>query len=682
MSEQEAKKRIEQLTRELQQHNYNYYVLANPTISDYDFDQLLKELELLEKQYPQFRLPDSPTLRVGGDITKSFKTVKHRYPMMSLSNSYSEEEIRDFIHRVTKAVGTDVEFVCELKYDGVAISLTYENGLLVQAVTRGDGVRGDDVTNNIKTIKSIPLRLRGDYPEELEVRGEIFMPHIGFNRLNSEREEIGEAPFANPRNATAGSIKMQDPKEVAKRPLDCIIYYVPQDLPGITTHYDAIKYVGNLGIKTSNNIALCRKEEDIFEFINDWNVGREHLPYDIDGIVIKVNNLLLQKELGYTAKSPRWAIAYKFKAERVETVLLSIAYQVGRTGAVTPVANLRPVQLAGTVVKRASLHNADIIAQLDVRVGDTVFVEKGGEIIPKIVAVNFEKRPANALPVKFIENCPQCGTPLVRKEGEAAFYCPNEDNCPPQIKGKLEHFISRKAMNIDSLGEGKIEMLFDNGLVKNVADLYYLTYDQLLGLEKVIPAEENKKEKKISFKEKTVQNILKGIENSLAVPFPRVLYALGIRYVGETVAKKLTARFTSIDQLQQASYDELISVDEIGEKIAESVIEWFKKPEHIEIIERLKAKGVQMEITETAAPVSDVLQGKSFVVSGVFERHSRNEIKMLIEQYGGKNVGSISSKTDYVLAGANMGPAKKEKAEKLGVPIISEEEFEKMIDIV
>ncbi len=682
MSEQEAKKRIEQLTRELQQHNYNYYVLANPTISDYDFDQLLKELELLEKQYPQFRLPDSPTLRVGGDITKSFKTVKHRYPMMSLSNSYSEEEIRDFIHRVTKAVGTDVEFVCELKYDGVAISLTYENGLLVQAVTRGDGVRGDDVTNNIKTIKSIPLRLRGDYPEELEVRGEIFMPHIGFNRLNSEREEIGEAPFANPRNATAGSIKMQDPKEVAKRPLDCIIYYVPQDLPGITTHYDAIKYVGNLGIKTSNNIALCRKEEDIFEFINDWNVGREHLPYDIDGIVIKVNNLLLQKELGYTAKSPRWAIAYKFKAERVETVLLSIAYQVGRTGAVTPVANLRPVQLAGTVVKRASLHNADIIAQLDVRVGDTVFVEKGGEIIPKIVAVNFEKRPANALPVKFIENCPQCGTPLVRKEGEAAFYCPNEDNCPPQIKGKLEHFISRKAMNIDSLGEGKIEMLFDNGLVKNVADLYYLTYDQLLGLEKVIPAEENKKEKKISFKEKTVQNILKGIENSLAVPFPRVLYALGIRYVGETVAKKLTARFTSIDQLQQASYDELISVDEIGEKIAESVIEWFKKPEHIEIIERLKAKGVQMEITETAAPVSDVLQGKSFVVSGVFERHSRNEIKTLIEQYGGKNVGSISSKTDYVLAGANMGPAKKEKAEKLGVPIISEEEFEKMIDIV
>ncbi len=682
MSEQEAKKRIEQLTHELQQHNYNYYVLANPTITDYDFDQLLKELELLEKQYPQFKLPDSPTLRVGGDITKSFKTVKHRYPMMSLSNSYSEEEIRDFIHRVTKAVGTDVEFVCELKYDGVAISLTYENGLLVQAVTRGDGVRGDDVTNNIKTIKSIPLRLRGDYPEELEVRGEIFMPHKGFNRLNSEREEIGEAPFANPRNATAGSIKMQDPKEVAKRPLDCIIYYVPQDLPGITTHYDAIKYVGSLGIKTSNNIALCRKEEDIFEFINDWNVGREHLPYDIDGIVIKVNSLLLQKELGYTAKSPRWAIAYKFKAERVETVLLSIDYQVGRTGAVTPVANLRPVQLAGTVVKRASLHNADIIAQLDVRVGDTVFVEKGGEIIPKIVAVNFEKRPVNALPVRFIENCPQCGTPLVRKEGEAAFYCPNEDSCPPQIKGKLEHFISRKAMNIDSLGEGKIEMLFDNGLVKNVADLYYLTYDQLLGLEKIIPAEENKKEKKISFKEKTVQNILKGIENSLAVPFPRVLYALGIRYVGETVAKKLTARFTSIDQLQQASYDELISVDEIGEKIAESVIEWFKKPEHIEIIERLKAKGVQMEITETAAPVSDVLQGKSFVVSGVFERHSRNEIKALIEQYGGKNVGSISSKTNYVLAGANMGPAKKEKAEKLGVPIISEEEFEKMIDIV
>jgi len=681
MNEQEAKTRIGQLTRELQQHNHNYYVLAKPTISDYDFDQLLKELEALEKQFPRFRLPDSPTLRVGGDITKAFKTVTHRYPMMSLSNSYSEEEIRDFINRVTKAAGNDVEFVCELKYDGVAISLTYENGLLVQAVTRGDGVRGDDVTNNIKTIKSIPLRLQGDYPEKLEVRGEIFMPHAGFNRLNAEREEIGDAPFANPRNATAGSIKMQDPKEVAKRPLDCTIYFVPQDLPDIKTHYDAIKYVGSLGIKTSNNIALCREEEDIFEFINDWNLGREHLPYDIDGIVIKVNSLTLQKELGYTAKSPRWAIAYKFKAERVETLLRSIDYQVGRTGAVTPVANLQPVQLAGTVVKRASLHNADIIAQLDVRLGDTVYVEKGGEIIPKIVGINLDKRPADAEPVKFINHCPECNTPLIRKEGEVAYYCPNEDNCPPQIKGKLEHFISRKAMNIDSLGEGKIEMLFDNKLVNNVADLYYLSYNQLLGLEKIIRDEENKKEKRVSFKEKTVQNILKGIEQSLAVPFPRVLFALGIRYVGETVAKKLTTHFKSIDNLQQASYDELIAVDEIGEKIAESVIQWFQKPEHLEIIQRLKDKGVQMELTEETPIVSDVLEGKSFVVSGVFERYSRNEIKASIELHGGKNAGSISSKTDYVLAGDNMGPTKKEKADKLGIPIISEEDFEKMIKI-
>jgi len=657
MNEQEAKTRIGQLTRELQQHNYNYYVLAKPTISDYDFDQLLKELEVIEKQFPQYRLPDSPTLRVGGDITKEFKTVKHRHPMMSLSNSYSEEEIREFINRVTKAVGNDVEFVCELKYDGVAISLTYENGVLVQAVTRGDGVRGDDVTNNIKTIKTIPLRLQGAYPEELEVRGEIFMPHAGFNRLNNEREEIGDAPFANPRNATAGSIKMQDPKEVAKRPLDCIIYYVPQELPGIETHYDAIRYVGSLGIKTSNNIALCRKEEEIFEFINDWNIGREHLPYDIDGIVIKVNNLALQKKLGYTEKSPRWAIAYKFKAERAETLLTSIDYQVGRTGAVTPVANLQPVQLAGTVVKRASLHNADIIAQLDVRIGDTVYVEKGGEIIPKIVGVNLNKRPAGAEPVHFIDHCPECNTPLVRKEGEAAYYCPNEESCPPQIKGKLEHFISRKAMNIDSLGEGKIEMLFDNGLVKNVADLYDLSYNQLLGLEKTIPADENKKEKKISFQEKTVQNILKGIDNSLAVPFPRVLYALGIRYVGETVAKCLAARFKSIDKLQQATYDELTAVEEIGEKIAESVIQWFQKPVHLEIIRRLKEKGVQMELIEETTNVSDVLKGKSFVVSGVFERHSRDEIKNLIEQHGGKNTGSVSSKTDYLLAGDNMGPA-------------------------
>ncbi len=681
MTSEEAKKRIEQLTRELQKHNYYYYVLNQPLISDYEFDQMLKELEELEKQFPQYKLPDSPTQRVGADITKEFKTVKHKYPMLSLSNSYSEEDIREFINRVQKTVNKQVEFVCELKYDGVAISLTYRDSVLVQAVTRGDGVQGDDVTNNVKTIKTIPLRLLEDFPGELEVRGEIFMPRKGFEQLNKEREEIGEPPFANPRNAAAGSIKMQDPKEVAKRPLDNFMYYVPHELPGVKTHYEALQFIKKLGLKVSSNIALCQTEEDIFEFINDWDEGRKHLPYDIDGIVIKVNDLALQKQLGYTAKSPRWAIAYKFKAERVETILLSIEYQVGRTGAVTPVANLKPVQLAGTTVKRASLHNADIIAQLDVRIGDYVYVEKGGEIIPKIVGVNLAKRKPDAKPVKFIEYCPECGTKLVRKEGEAVYYCPNEDACPPQIKGKLEHFISRKAMNIESLGEGKIEILYDKGLVKNPADLYDLTFDKLLGLEKIIPGEDGKKPKKISFREKTVRNILKGIENSKQVPFPRVLYALGIRYVGETVAKKLAYHFKNIDNLKKASFEELVAVEEIGEKIAESVIKWFEKPEHIEMIERLRAHGVQMELKEEETVVSDVLEGKSFVVSGVFKRHTRDEIKALIEQYGGKNVSSISSKTDYVLAGDKMGPAKKEKAEKLGIPIISEEDFEKMIGL-
>ncbi len=680
MNKNEAKQKIEQLTRELQEHNYRYYVLNRPVISDYEFDQKMKELEALEKQFPEFALPDSPTQRVGGEPVKEFATVTHKYPMMSLSNSYSIGEIKEFDARVQKLTGRAVEYVCELKYDGLSISLTYENGLLVRAVTRGDGVRGDDVTNNVKTIRSIPLRLRGDYPPELEIRGEVFMPHDAFKRLNREREEIGEAPFANPRNAAAGSLKMQDPAEVARRGLDCFLYYIPHDLPGIKTHYESLKYAAKLGFKVSKNIALCKNMDEITEFINDWDKGRESLPYDIDGIVIKVNDLQLQKELGYTAKSPRWAIAYKFKAERVETELLSIDYQVGRTGAITPVANLKPVFLAGTTVKRASLHNYDIIKTLDVRIGDTVYVEKGGEIIPKIVGVNLEKRPPDARPVVFITHCPECGTPLVRKEGEAAHYCPNEDGCPPQIKGKLEHFISRKAMNIESLGEGKIEILYDSGLVKNVADLYDLTYDKLFGLEKIIPAEDGKKEKKISFREKTTENILKGIEASKEVPFPRVLYALGIRYVGETVAKKLALHFKSIDNLRNASFDELVNVEEIGEKIAGAVIDYFKKEEHLQIIERLRNHGVQMEIKEEdAEPVSDILGGRTFVVSGVFQRHSRDEIKKLIERYGGKNSSSISSKTDYVLAGANMGPAKKEKAKKLGIPIISEEEFEKMI---
>jgi len=680
MNKEEARKRIKELTEKLREHNYKYYVLSAPEISDYEFDMMLKELEELEEAFPEFRFPDSPTQRVGGEPVKEFRTVTHKYPMLSLGNSYSEEEIREFDSRVKKTVGPDVEYTCEHKYDGVAIGLTYINGILTTAVTRGDGVQGDDVTNNVKTIKSIPLHLRGDYPPELEVRGEIFMTITGFQELNREREEIGETPFANPRNSASGTLKMQDPAEVAKRPLDCFIYYTPTELEGIKTHYESLKYLKKIGLKTSGNIAVCKTLDEVFEYIKDWDKGRKELDYDIDGVVIKVNSLEQQKILGNTAKSPRWAIAYKFKAERAETTLLSIDYQVGRTGAITPVANLEPVRLAGTTVKRASLHNEDVIKNLDVRVGDKVYVEKGGEIIPKIVGVNKAARKPGLPPFEFIKICPECGTSLVRKEGEAAHYCPNEDFCPPQIKGKLEHFISRKAMNIDSLGEGKIEILYDHGLVKNIADLYDLTYDQLFGLEKVI-RDESGKEKKISFQEKTAQKILAGIENSKNTPFHKVLFALGIRYVGETVAKKLAAHFRNIDALASASFEELVEVDEIGEKIAESVINWFRKPEHREIIQRLKAAGVQLEVEESEPETENILNGRAFVVSGVFSRHSREEIKALIEKYGGKNVSSISSKTDYVLAGENMGPAKKQKAEKLGVPIISEDEFEKMIGL-
>jgi len=678
MNREDAKKRIEELTSLLREHNYKYYVLSAPEISDYDFDILLKELEVLEEAYPAFKLPDSPTQRVGGEPTKEFKTVTHKYPMLSLSNSYSETEIQEFDARVRKLIGNEIEYTCEHKYDGVAIGLTYINGLLTTAVTRGDGTQGDDVTNNVKTIKSIPLRLRGDYPEELEVRGEIFMTIKGFKRLNKEREENGENLFANPRNSASGTLKMQDPAIVAKRPLDCIIYNTPNDLYHISTHYESLKYLRSVGFKTSPNVAVCKTVEDIFEYINDWNEGRVHLDYDIDGVVIKVNNLQQQKALGFTAKSPRWAIAYKFKAERSETTLLSIDYQVGRTGAVTPVANLEPVLLAGTTVKRASLHNADIIQKLDVRLKDKVYVEKGGEIIPKIVGVNTEARKTDALPVTFTKNCPECGTELIRQEGEAAFYCPNEDHCPPQIKGKLAHFISRKAMNIDSLGEGKIEMLFDHHLVNNVADLYDLTYEQLYGLEKVIV--DQGKEKKISFQQKSAEKIIAGIKKSKEMPFYKVLFALGIRHVGETVAKKLAFHYTSIDKLAEATHEALIEIDEIGGKIAESVINWFQKEEHKEIIERLRKAGVQLDSEASLQQLkSNKLDGKSFVVSGVFSSYSREELKSLIEQNGGKNVGSISSKTDFVLAGDNMGPAKKQKAEKLGIPIISEEDFQRMI---
>lgn len=679
MTKEEVKDRINLLVNQINQFNYEYYNLSNSTISDYSFDLLLKELETLEFQYPEFVLPDSPSQRVGGEVSKSFASVAHQYPMLSLSNTYSESEIAEFDARVRKVVGDEVEYVCELKFDGLSIGLTYEYGVLKQAVTRGDGIRGDDVTNNVRTIKSIPLRLRDGAPDELEIRGEIFMTLSGFNALNEEREEIGEAPFANPRNAASGSLKMQDPAQVAQRPLDCLLYYLPGTFDTINTHFEGLKFAQSLGLKVSADARVCKSLDEIYEFINEWSTRRENLDYETDGIVIKVNSLAQQKQLGYTAKSPRWAIAYKFKAEQAETPLLSIDYQVGRTGAVTPVANLKPVQLAGTVVKRASLHNADIIHNLDVRLGDFVFVEKGGEIIPKIVGVNLSKRPPSSKPVEFISHCPECGSQLNKNEGESAHFCPNEDNCPPQIKGKLEHFIARKAMNIDSLGEGKVEMLWESGLVNNVADYYDLTYDQLFGLSKTIAATEDRPEKTLSFREKTAENIISGINASRSTSFQRVLFALGIRFVGETVAKKLANYFQNIDNLIQANFDELISVEDIGERIADSLLTWFARPEHLELIARLKAKGIQFESTVLVESLSNRLEGKAFVVSGVFNRYSREELKLLIEKHGGKNSGSLSSQTSYLLAGEKMGPAKKTKAEKLGIQIITEDQFEELV---
>jgi DNA ligase (NAD+) len=683
LTKDEAQKRIEELTNQISRHNYNYYVLSRPVISDFDFDMLLEELIRIENEFPELVGPDSPSKRVGGEITKEFRQVIHKYPMLSLSNTYSEEEVMDFTERVRKTIGDDAEYVCELKFDGVAIGLTYNKGLLVQAVTRGDGIQGDDVTTNVKTIHSIPLRLHGSgFPEEFEIRGEIIMPRASFDKINRERLEENEEPFANPRNSASGSLKMMDSKEVAKRRLDCFLYYLPGGDLFFRTHYESLMAARGWGFQISGYIARCKTFREIFEFIKGINAARDELPFDIDGIVIKVNSLKHQQELGFTAKSPRWAIAYKFKAERVSTKLLSIDYQVGRTGAITPVANLQPVQLAGTIVKRASLHNADIIANLDVRINDMVFVEKGGEIIPKIVGVDLEQRLSTAVPVEFIKNCPECNTPLNRNEGESAHYCPNETGCPPQIKGKLEHFISRKAMNIDSLGEGKIELLFDKGLVKNIADLYDLKYEDLLGLEKIYPESEGKKEKKISFREKTVQNILRGIEASKQVGFERVLYALGIRYVGETVAKKLALHFGSIDALIISRQEELMGAEEIGEKIARSIILFFSNPENMKIIDRLRNKGLQFSVKEEKDSLKSIkLKGLSFVVSGVFENYSRDEIKKMIEDNGGKNVGSISGKTSFVLAGENMGPEKRKNAESLGIPIISLDKFLEMLAI-
>ena len=675
MTSDQVKQRIASLREEINKHNHLYYILSSPVITDYEFDHLLKELENLEKQYPEFDDPLSPTKRVGGDITKEFKQIVHRYPMLSLSNTYSFEEVEDFDRKVRKVIGEDVTYVCELKYDGVAIGLTFINGRLERAVTRGDGTRGDDVTTNVKTIRSIPLVLNGnDYPDEFEIRGEIVLPRKSFDKMNEEKLDIGEEPFANPRNAASGSIKLQDSAEVARRNLDCYLYYMLGEKLPCSNHYQNLEKARQWGLKIPSYLEIAHSLDDIFNFINKWNTERKNLPFDIDGVVIKVNDYSKQQNLGFTAKSPRWAIAYKFKAEKVCTRLLSVSFQVGRTGAVTPVANLQPVQLAGTVVKRATLHNADIIQGLDLMLGDWVYVEKGGEIIPKIVGVATEKRDVFMEPITFPTLCPECQTPLQRKEGESAHYCPNEKGCPPQIKGKLEHFISRKAMNIDSLGQGKIEMLFDNKLVKSPADLYHLHENNLMGLEKIIQTDDNKT-KKLSFQAKTVENILNGLDKSKKVPFERVLFAIGIRYVGETVAKKLARHFKSIDNIKIATYEELVTAEEIGDKIAESILTWFSDADNLEMVEKLRAAGLQFESTTMDVAVSDILQGKSIVVSGVFTIYTRQQIEAMVEEHGAKLVSSVSKKTDFIVAGENMGPSKLQKAQELAIPILSEREF-------
>jgi len=659
---------IQQLRSELDQHNYNYYVLDQPQISDFEFDQKLKELQALEAAHPDFFDSNSPTQRVGGAVTKNFQTVVHDYRMYSLDNSYSKEDVVDWETRIQKVLGNvPIEYTCELKYDGASISITYENGQLSRAVTRGDGVQGDDVTNNIKTIKSIPLQLKGNYPAHFAIRGEIILPFAGFEKMNQELIEIGETPYANPRNTASGSLKLQDSAEVAKRPLDCLLYsLVGNNLP-FQSQFEGLQAARDWGFKAPKETKLAKNLDEVFEFIAYWDVHRHELPYETDGVVIKVNALSYQEELGYTAKSPRWAIAYKFKSEQVSTKLNSISYQVGRTGAITPVANLEPVQLAGTVVKRASLHNADQIEKLDIRIGDTVFVEKGGEIIPKIIAVDFEKRPEQSEVTHYITNCPECQTALVRSEGEANHYCPNFYGCPPQIIGRIQHFISRKAMDIEGLGGETVALLYNNGLVHNYADLYDLTVEQVLPLDRMA--------------QKSAENLVNGVAKSKQIPFESVLFALGIRFVGETVAKKLAKHYKTISALEQATLEDLILVDEIGERIAKSVIEFFENEENLEIIERLKSKGVQMEIVEKVNPnATTKFLGKTFVVSGVFEQFSRDDLKKAIEDNGGKVGSSISSKTDYVVAGDNMGPSKLEKAIKLGVAIVSEQDFINMLE--
>lgn len=663
----DIEQKIVQLREELRRHNYNYYVVDNPTISDYDFDIKLKSLQELEDKLPEYFDPTSPTQRVGGEVTKNFNTIKHTHRMYSLDNSYSKEDILDWENRIQKMLGfVDVEYACELKYDGASINLYYKNGQLDKAVTRGDGFEGDEVTANIKTIKSIPLKLNEQKVADFEIRGEIILPLAGFNKMNKDRIEAGDDPYMNPRNTASGSLKLQDSSEVANRPLDCLLYHIVADRLPFETHDEALKYAIKAGFKIPDTFKVLKSIDAVFEFINYWDIERHNLPYETDGVVVKVNSLHYQEELGYTAKSPRWAIAYKFKAEQKSTVLKSISYQVGRTGAITPVANLDPVELAGTIVKRASLHNADQIAKLDIRVDDTVFVEKGGEIIPKVIGVDLEKRLLNSQPTKYITHCPNCSTELVRKEGDAKHYCPNEFGCPTQITGRILHYISRKAMDIEGLGAETVELLFNEKLITNYADLYELRAEQITPLERMA--------------EKSAENMINGIERSKQIPFEKVLFGIGIRYVGETVAKKLAKHFKGIDNLLEASFEELIQVDEIGDKIAQSIVDFAHNPVNIDLVNRLKTYGVQLELSaEALENQTEKLQGKIFVVSGVFTKMSRSELKKSIEDNGGKISSSISKKTNYIIAGDSMGPSKKTKAEELDIPIITEYTYLEML---
>lgn len=656
-----TKDRIEFLRKELTDLNYKYYVLDQSDVSDYEFDQMMNELKQLEKENPELDSPGSPTHRVGGQITKIFPTVRHERRMYSLDNSYSFDDIKDWATRVAKSIDEKVEYVCELKYDGLSISILYENGQLVQAVTRGDGFQGDDVTHNVRTIRSVPLHLRGKYPQRFYIRGEIIMPKKSLDKLNEERKKEGLEPYANPRNTASGSLKLQDSEAVAKRGLDCYLYYVLTDERGYSTQWDSLQHAKDMGFKVGNYARLCTNLDEVTAFIEHWNTERYHLPFEIDGVVIKVNSISEQEELGYTAKSPRWAIAYKFKAEKVETQLLSVDYQVGRTGAITPVANLKPVLVAGTTVKRASLHNQDFIANMDLRINDMVFVEKGGEIIPKIVDVNYDKREPGTIKLEFIKNCPACGTPLVREPGEAAHFCPNEKACPPQVMGRMEHFVSRRAMNIDSVGAETVSMLYENGLVKDISDFYTLKKEQLIGLDRMA--------------DKSAQNIIDGIENSKQIPFEKVLYALGIRHIGETMAKKLAKRFKSIEGLQNATLEELENTADVGNKIAISIQEYFAKPEHLALIDRLKKAGLHFETEDSHEEISHILEGKTFLFTGKLTAFTREHAEELVEKNGGRNISSVSKNLDYLVVGEKAG-SKLKKAEQLGtVHILDEYQF-------